>query len=260
MAEPGRCTADQRTNGVNLSERCRQPVREDRGSLNGFSSGRCRSAVESPNNRVISESILPELTVTSLGRFSIMRDGVRLPACRSRRAEWVFRYLLTRPDQSAYRDELAEAIWPNSNGGESQHSLHVAVSALRRHLDPPEATQSLICFDRQRYFLNPSMMLHDDCSTFHHLYVAGNRFHETARPLQAEDAYRQALDLYRGNYDLDDLAFDWAVTARETHLAHMLTMLDRLGKIYLARGPNSPSTVSRASSASIRIVRMRSNA
>ncbi|MDP9352793.1 MAG: winged helix-turn-helix domain-containing protein, partial [Chloroflexota bacterium] len=112
-------------------------------------------------------SLLPSLYVRTLGRFHVMRAGRVLPPCPSRKAGALLRYLLTRPHRTARREELTDLLWPDAPVREGTHSLHVAVSTLRRYLDT--TTGSYINLEGGRYSITPDALISDDCGEFRRL-------------------------------------------------------------------------------------------
>ncbi|HEX5501123.1 MAG TPA: BTAD domain-containing putative transcriptional regulator [Thermomicrobiales bacterium] len=180
---------------------------------------------------------LPPLVVTSLGRFQVARAGAVLPACTARKALAIFRYLLTRAHRAAHKDELIELLWPDAPAREAGHSLHVAVSALRRYLDPPDpAHGSYLQFEVGHYQLHPRAPIEDDRARFLQLSEEGDHWWRRGDADRARQAYADALAGYGGDYHVDDADPAWALGERERLLACYLTALDRLGHIAMAQG------------------------
>jgi DNA-binding SARP family transcriptional activator len=177
---------------------------------------------------------LPLLNITSLGRFHITRAGKPLPTCKARKAIAIFRYLLLQRHHSAYKDELIELFWPNARPQDAAHSLHVAISGLRRYLDPGDGSYLLL--DAGRYAINGEAPLEDDCATFVQLSDTAEQCWREGDLQGAQDAYTQAIGCYQGDYHLDDRDFLWAVAEQERLLTRYLSALDHLGRICMAQG------------------------
>jgi LuxR family transcriptional regulator, maltose regulon positive regulatory protein len=172
------------------------------------------------------------LAVGNLGRFQITRGGLPLPACAARKSIAVFRYLLTRTGRAAHKAELAEAMWSGSTPKDAAHSVHVAVSTLRRYLDAVPGRSYLI-FTAGSYRINPTVEVTDDADTFQQNVTRADRFWKDEDISAAEHAYVQAIDSYGGDYFVADLDFPWATSERERHLHRYLTSLYRLGRLLL---------------------------
>jgi LuxR family transcriptional regulator, maltose regulon positive regulatory protein len=177
---------------------------------------------------------LPALTVRSLGRFHLARDGHALAPCSARKAIAVFRYLLTRADCMAYKEELVESIWPESPSKEAAHRLHVAISTLRQYLDTASG-ESYLLLAAGWYRINPEAELTDDVAIFKQNINQANRLWNDRELDSADRAYTRAIDSYGGDYCVADLDFSWASCEREHLLDGYLTAMYRLGRLRLQR-------------------------
>jgi DNA-binding SARP family transcriptional activator len=177
---------------------------------------------------------LPLLDVMNLGRFRIVRAGIELSACPAHKAIALFRYLLTRSHRTAHKEELMELLWPDTHAREATNSLHVAVSMLRRYLDPP--TGSYLLFEDDRYTINPHAPVADDYATFQQLSDAGEQCWRADDICGAQRAYARAIACYQGDYYVNPRDLSWAIRVQEQLLSRYLTVLDHLGRIYIAQG------------------------
>ena len=174
------------------------------------------------------------LQVRNLGHFQIIRAGEVLPLCKTRKAIAIFRYLLTRRERAAHKEELMELFWPDASPREAVHSLHVAVSMLRRHLDPDPA--GYVRFEAGYYRIDPDAPVEDDCAVFQRHSDEGERWWAAGDLRRARQAYLDAVACYGGDYSVDELDLTWAVAERERLLARYLTALDRVGRILMGQG------------------------
>jgi DNA-binding SARP family transcriptional activator len=179
------------------------------------------------------------IEVFSLGRFQVLRDGQPLPACTSAKALAIFRYLLTRRGRAATGEELMELLWPDSAPRDAAHSLHVAVSTLRRYLDP--AASGLLLYVDAHYLLNPRATVGDDCERFRALSAEGDRARRLGDLPAARQAYEDAVACYCGDYYVSSQDLAWNIAERERLLARYLTVLDHLGAVCLAEGQYEPA-------------------
>lgn len=175
---------------------------------------------------------MPGLTVQCLRRFQIERGGVPLGALRKRKALSVFRYLLACPNYSAYRDELIEAIWADAPAGNALHSLHVAVTTLRRYLDLPDVSSYLV-FENGCYLIHPDAPVTVDSQVFTSWVKEGEYQLRRSNPRAAEAALIEAVNIYSGDYDVDGDDTHWASAERERLLTLYMDALDYLGRLYL---------------------------
>ncbi len=166
---------------------------------------------------------LPPLKIRNLGSFQVQRSGVALPVCRARKSVALLRYLLTRRERQAFKEELMELLWPSSSPQEATHSLHVAVNTLRRYLDPPHGTYLL--FEAGAYSFHPMANIEDDCAVFERLYREAERSWRAHDLLVAEQTFNRAIALYQGHYHVDIHDGVWAITERERLLSQFLSAL-----------------------------------
>jgi DNA-binding SARP family transcriptional activator len=192
-----------------------------------------------PDAALPAQPALPPLTITNLGRFQIARAGSVLAYCKARKAMAIFRYLLTRRHRSAHKEELMELLWPDVRPHEAAHSLHVAVSALRHHLDPVAGTYVL--FADGCYTLNPQAAIEDDCAAFQQLSDSAEQARSAGEQQAAQRAYMAAIACYQGDFYVDDRDPAWALSERERLLARYLTNLDHLGRILIAQQRFEPA-------------------
>lgn len=193
----------------------------------------CSSLVppSAPSSTIVTPSALPPLVVTSLGCFHVTRAGAVLPTCKARKSIAIFRYLLLQHHRAAHKDELIDLFWPDSQPREATHSLHVAISGLRRYLDPAEG--SYVLLDAGHYQLNPDAPIDDDCTRFGQLIETAEQYWRAGNAACARQAYADAIACYQGDYYLDDRDLLWAVAELERLLTRYLLALDRLGRILI---------------------------
>jgi DNA-binding SARP family transcriptional activator len=176
---------------------------------------------------------LPVLSITNLGRLQIARAGQLLSSCPARKSIALFRYLLTCKHYTAHKDELVELLWPESEPHGAAHSLHVAVAALRRYLDPPQL--SYLVFDAGHYALAPGASIVDDVEQFQRLLDRAEQCWRADDLAGTQANYAGALAYYAGDYYVDERDMIWAAAERERLLVRYLTALDRLARTYLAQ-------------------------
>lgn len=190
-------------------------------------------AVSPPSDVTTNPSALPPLVVTSLGCFHVTRAGTTLPTCKARKSIAIFRYLLLQRNRAAHKDELIDLFWPDSQPREAMHSLHVAISGLRRYLDPTDGSYLLL--DAGHYQLHQDAPIDDDCLRFAQLVETAEQHWRAGNAACARQSYSDAIACYQGDYYLDDRDLLWAVAEQERLLTRYLVALDRLGRILIAQ-------------------------
>ncbi|HEY3247877.1 MAG TPA: BTAD domain-containing putative transcriptional regulator [bacterium] len=79
----------------------------------------------------------PRIVVRCLGQFEVMLDNRKLGPTAWKRAapRRLFQFLLLQ-DRPVHREEISEALWPNQEPRHAANQLRVALSQLRRTLEP----------------------------------------------------------------------------------------------------------------------------
>ncbi|MDH6139923.1 pentatricopeptide repeat protein [Kitasatospora sp. GP30] len=154
--------------------------------------------------------------VRFLGCFSLTVNGSPIRQWRAGKARNLFQYLVLNKDQLVTRDQLYDALWPESEfpGGSS---LKVAAHALRRvlqaHPDRPGDTGISIVYRDFGY----SIHIEDfgsDVEEFQRLVSDGLRAHRAGDAERTDRSLRAALGLYSGEF-LPGESAAWVVEQRE---------------------------------------------
>lgn len=157
----------------------------------------------------------PALTVQCLGRFELRRDGTHVspqawPRAAPRR---LFQFLLVQ-NRPVHREEIVEALWPDLEPKNASNQLRVALSQLRRILDPGRSPRAL---SPVLVTTGPTVMLVKD-----RLDVDVDRFLRALSRSAAvsgpdrRNALEEAITLYRGDLFEDSPYEDWALTLRDS--------------------------------------------
>jgi DNA-binding SARP family transcriptional activator len=158
----------------------------------------------------------PEAAVTTLGRFAVSRAGQTVPlgAWQSRKARDLLKILAARRGRPLTRDAAAEALWPGEAAGQLPNRLSVALSTLRKVLDPARShpADHFIVADGQSLALD-----HVRLDIVDFLDAAGDGVTLASQGdwAAAEGRLRRAEALYAGDFLEEDLYEDWAVDCRE---------------------------------------------
>lgn len=139
----------------------------------------------------------------------IVLEGAK-PRVRS-----LFRLLALHAGAPIHREVIQEALWPDADAEAGARSLHVALSALRRHLDDAAAPLDghLLVREGEAYHLDvgPDDV---DLGRFDRAIAAGRA--ARARGESASVAFLQAIDLYTGDLLPEEGPAEW-VSERRDH-------------------------------------------
>jgi DNA-binding SARP family transcriptional activator len=160
----------------------------------------------------------PPVRLCCLGRFSLELDGteVDLSAVKPRARE-LLRLLALHQGRPVHREVLVEALWPEAGAAAGTRSLQVAVSALRRVIEPDSArggSQVLLREGDSYRLALPDPAVSDVAEftaarTVARQAVAGDDVPAARRALE------RARAAYRGDLLPEDGPAEWVVKARD---------------------------------------------
>jgi ATP/maltotriose-dependent transcriptional regulator MalT/DNA-binding SARP family transcriptional activator len=172
-------------------------------------------------DRLVARGVVPELDlarspssavqIVTLGRFAVLRAGTVVPAAdwQSRKARDLLKLLVGRRGRPVTREAAAEALWPGEPPGPLSNRLSVALSTLRKVLDPDRGrpTDHYIAADAQTLALRVD---HVEVDVVAFLHAA-----DEAIAGGSPEALREAERMYTGDFLEEDLYEDWSVDCRE---------------------------------------------
>jgi ATP/maltotriose-dependent transcriptional regulator MalT/DNA-binding SARP family transcriptional activator len=158
------------------------------------------------------------VTVTTLGRFSVSREHQAIPLAvwQSRKARDLLKILAARRGRPLTREAAGELLWPGEDPAAVSNRLSVALSTLRRVLDPERAyaPDHFVAADNQSVVLRTERVSLD-VADFLGAAAAGIALASQGDWGAAERELRRAETLYTGDFLEEDVYEDWAVDCRE---------------------------------------------
>jgi DNA-binding SARP family transcriptional activator len=174
-----------------------------------------------------------------LGPFRVWRGAQEIAPddWRREKARQILQVLLTHRGRLLDRDQIVEMLWPGSDPETGQRNFNVALSTLRRILQPdrePRAPSAYVVRDGTLYGLRPTADLWLDTVHFECLVEEGDQLF--ANNVEAAiDRYREALACYQGEY-LEECPYeDWCSEERERLLTLFLRTADRMSRVFAER-------------------------
>jgi DNA-binding SARP family transcriptional activator len=125
-------------------------------------------------------------------------------------------------------------LWPESNLKRARWSLNSAIRTLRKLISecPSSASLNYILLEEGYYRLCSEVRVITDVDQFDSHYEEGRRLQKEGRAEEAATEYEKAIDLYRGEYLVEDLYEDWTMVERERLSNAYMDMLSRLAEHY----------------------------
>lgn len=181
----------------------------------------------------------PSLRVRFFGHFEMLCDGEPVPLGRNGKALTILKHLLANRARPVSQDHLMGWLWPESNLKKARWSLNSAVHGLRKLLaDCPSSPSgaSYVLLEEGYYRLGPDVRVATDVEEFDGQYERGRRFESGGRLEEATAEYERAVEVYRGDYLLEDLYEDWTMVERERLANAYVDVLDRIAANYMETG------------------------
>ena len=150
-----------------------------------------------------------------LGTLEAKQGDLVLTRFATSRVAALLARLALFPQRTHSREELAGLLWPEAGGDAGRLNLRVALSSLRRQMEPPAShAGSIFVADRNSIRLYPDSLV-SDASQFESLLRDAAR---TPDPARKRDALAQAVALHSGEL-LPGFYDEWALEERERLLA-----------------------------------------
>ncbi len=185
---------------------------------------------------VASEDLAP-VSVQALGDFSVSRYGQPVPReeWHSHKARDVLKILVTRRGVGTSREQVMDALWPDEPTGKLRNRLSVALSTLRKVLDPDRrfAGDHFVTVDGDRLGLDLAHVVVDVELFLHEAEVGLARWSDgrveqaVARLTHAEGLY--GGDLLEGDYE------EWVSSLRDEARSAYVSVAHALAEHALAR-------------------------
>jgi DNA-binding SARP family transcriptional activator len=173
--------------------------------------------------RSLSRRLAKKVRIEDQGRISI-EIGDRLIAGTSirRKVLAMISFLLTRPELSATRDQVLDALWPEQSPEAAVNSLNQTIYFLRRVFEDPYSDE-----------LSPGYVHHDSDVVWLDSELVTSRSLECRRliremsPAPRPEDVELLTTLYRGRFALDFEYEEWASQYRDPLHAAYLEIVER---------------------------------
>jgi DNA-binding SARP family transcriptional activator/tetratricopeptide (TPR) repeat protein len=177
-----------------------------------------------PNaGRALCRRLAPRAYVEDLGRISIRIGDRVVPGTEIRKKVLALLcFLLTRPQFTATREQVFEALWPEMDPEASANSLNQSAYFLRRVFEPGCDDDTSAGYLRSRadlIWLDGELV---NCRSAECLRLVGAMRRDPSPELVARLA-----EAYTGRYAVDFIYDDWASSFRETLHASYLDRIER---------------------------------
>ena len=172
------------------------------------------------------------------GHFEMLCNDEVVHLGRNGRALAILKYLLAHRVRPVSQDRLMGWLWPESSLKKARWSLNSAIHVLRKLLSdcPSLDAENYVLLEEGYYRLCPTVRVETDVDEFDAHYERGRCLEKAHRRQEAAAEYERAVELYRGDYLVEDLYEDWTMVERERLSNAYVDMLWRLAVHYMEAG------------------------
>ncbi|MBI4772535.1 MAG: hypothetical protein HY784_19405, partial [Chloroflexi bacterium] len=177
------------------------------------------------------------LEIKTLGRFAVRQGEIDLtPELNRRRScRRLFFFLLANRQRAVPREQISEALWPNANAAAGANRFHVALSWLRRILEPGLTAGSdsrVVLREVDRYRLAPDVCRVDADEFLRLVSPLGRGCQRRRLSAGQEQALIHATAIYGGDF-LENYPYEVFLDDERACLREMRRLaLVRLGDHY----------------------------
>jgi len=181
------------------------------------------------------------IMICLLGNFRLVAAGALIPTRAGGKSEALLSLLALHHDRRVPREQIVQALWPESEPVLGRNSLHNLVHHLHKLLGPALQGAGPVLHEDGYYRLNFAAGIGVDVTCFDRLVAAGDQQLQAGEMAIATCSYDRAAQLYRG--DLHAVSDTHAVMERERLRARYLTLLAQLAELsYRASDYNTALT------------------
>lgn len=177
------------------------------------------------------------VAINTLGRFAVSLGGCGLAIEQwpRKQAVQLLKFLTFHGGRPVHRERLEEFLWKDAEPEASWSRLKVIVHFLRQKFREAGIRQEVIGTCDSAYLLRLDCV-EIDALSMERLARGGRDHQQSGRIADAIHAYREAKNLYRGDYMEADLYADWSAEERERLLDLYLEVLGSLAELLFASG------------------------
>lgn len=209
----------------------------------GAYAARLRDAIspQTPHHPSRANPATVPLYIQTLGPFRVWRDGreIERTAWEREKALHLFQYLICQRQHLTHREQVLDALWPDSSPPAAAIGLRVALTTLRKALESStpgggDRNGDFVHREGESLQLDPSFGICVDADEFESLIRSAQAL-EARDPAQAIEVYKSALALYHGDFLEENPYAEWASQERERLRMLYLSAAGRLAELLVMR-------------------------
>ena len=131
-------------------------------------------------------------------------------------------------------------LWPEADSKSARCSLNSTICAVRKLLlgceRLPTSLVDYVVLEEGHYRLSTDLHLYSDKDEFDARYQHGRQLEKAQRMPEAIAEYSKAIQLYRGDFLVEDLYEEWTWIERQRLINAYIDILERLAAHYMTTG------------------------
>jgi len=161
------------------------------------------------------------MKICQFGQFEVIQNGQSLPSDRwpQRKTKALLKILVSERGQTFTQDQLVDLLFPELDVDKAIKSLYNRISELRHVLEPGLSRGNLSTYilrvGKGSYAFNKDIDCWIDTEVFKIHLKDAQTFRQEDRWDEAIHEFRQAIELYQGEYLSEDRYEEWALEARQ---------------------------------------------
>lgn len=177
----------------------------------------------------------PKFIIHTLGQFDVIKDGrsLVLSSSGSKRIWELYKFMLTYKDKSFTPETLMDQLWIAADYSNPRSTLRRQMYRLRKALREENSNEKTLLFSNGYYKWNNKIKIQIDVDLFEEYIKEGDTLKNTY-PKESLDAYKNALNLYLGDYLPECSEQHWIFSVRyyykRLYLKAVLNSIDLLKK------------------------------
>jgi DNA-binding SARP family transcriptional activator len=190
--------------------------------------------------RAIHRSRVPHLNIKTLGGFQLFRDEtlVEESEWEANQPRLLLKAIIAHRSRGVPKDVLIEALWPEISPLSGERNFKVILHRLRRTLEPEMDKglgSSYIHLKGNLIYLDEGLC-HVDLDDFLSCCRRGEKKDQEGDTKSTITLYRQAIELYSGDFLPEDRYVPWVEAKREELQGRYVNLLFRVAELLEMRG------------------------
>ena len=171
------------------------------------------------------------MQITLFGNLEIRNGSTTIDRFQTLKTGELLAYLAHNPNQKHTRLDLIERLWDETNLESGRNRLRIALTALRRQLEPTaDAAGTILIADRSTVHLNTEIVYTDSVLFEQHIAQAAR----STDPAEQTDALTRAIELCTADF-LTAYDAEWILEERTRLAACCLDALHQLTHLLVAQ-------------------------